>query len=52
MLGLPVLGSVSFASKSEAVIKGRFVLVGYIVTGGALFFAYLGVLYFQILITA
>jgi len=52
VLGFPVLGTVSFSAQPEAIIKGRFVLVGYVAIGVALFLAYSGVLYFQIFVAA
>ena len=52
VLGLPVLGTVSFYAKPQDIIKSRLALASYTVTGVALVVAYLGILYFYIFITA
>ncbi|MDH5570819.1 MAG: Wzz/FepE/Etk N-terminal domain-containing protein [Gammaproteobacteria bacterium] len=52
VLGMPVLGTVSYIAQPEYLRKNRMTLIGYGVAGGALFIAYLGVMYFQIFMIA
>ncbi len=52
VLGLPVFGTISFSAQPQAVIKGRFVIAGYTITGAMLVLAYVGVLYFYIFVAA